>query len=219
MEHLSFRLGNQLFFIRVQDVDEGCEGPGNLPGLAAIAREAQGHACILPMKKKFLGFRGGAWVPVAPGWGLLDAVSRCPVDPDTLITDEKIEVTPWELHDMAVQIVRDYLDELGYELLFWHGTPDTDPSLWFVGETGKPEWVIVRSARFPETRADRPHNWDTLVARCARINQIGHFASVAFASKDQPCDSKSQETVPLHRDHEMVVQFEISQDSFLRTIR
>lgn len=37
LEHLSFRLGNQLFFVRVEDVDRTVEGPGSLRGLAAAA--------------------------------------------------------------------------------------------------------------------------------------------------------------------------------------
>ena len=37
LEHLSFRLGNQLFFIRVEDIDQDIEGPGSLAGLNTIA--------------------------------------------------------------------------------------------------------------------------------------------------------------------------------------
>lgn len=55
LEHLSFRLGNQLFFVRIEDVDEKIDGPGSLRGLFAVADGANGRACILPMKKKFLG--------------------------------------------------------------------------------------------------------------------------------------------------------------------
>lgn len=29
LEHLSFRLGNQLFFVRVEDIDQKVKGPGN----------------------------------------------------------------------------------------------------------------------------------------------------------------------------------------------
>ena len=33
LEHLSFRLGNQLFFVQLQDVDDVLEMPGHLGGL------------------------------------------------------------------------------------------------------------------------------------------------------------------------------------------
>jgi hypothetical protein len=55
LEHLSFRLGNQLFFVRIEDVDGKAQGPGTIRGLAAAARDGNGHACILPMKKKLFG--------------------------------------------------------------------------------------------------------------------------------------------------------------------
>ena len=34
LEHLSFRLGNQVFFVRVEDVDEKVRGPGNPQGFS-----------------------------------------------------------------------------------------------------------------------------------------------------------------------------------------
>jgi hypothetical protein len=33
LEHLSFRLGNQLFFVRIEDVDGKAQGPGTSVGL------------------------------------------------------------------------------------------------------------------------------------------------------------------------------------------
>ena len=43
LEHLSFRLGNQLFFIRIEDVDEQLETPGSIEGLNTIAKLCKGH--------------------------------------------------------------------------------------------------------------------------------------------------------------------------------
>ena len=37
LEHLSFRLGNQLFFIQIEDVDNILEIPGSRKGLLTIA--------------------------------------------------------------------------------------------------------------------------------------------------------------------------------------
>src|ERR1700730_3431391 len=68
LEHLSFRLGNQLFFIRIEDVDERLQVPGSRVGLLSVATGCRGHPCIMPMR-----YRTGAWVPDAAGWGLMDA--------------------------------------------------------------------------------------------------------------------------------------------------
>ena len=47
LEHLSFRLGNQLFFIRIEDVDDKLEVPGSRDGIRAIADGCKGHACLM----------------------------------------------------------------------------------------------------------------------------------------------------------------------------
>jgi hypothetical protein len=60
----------------------------------------------MPMKRKF---PGGNWTPAPPGWGLIDARTKTPINPVAPVTGEKIEMIPWELHDFAVQVVRDRL--------------------------------------------------------------------------------------------------------------
>ena len=102
LEHLSFRLGNQLFFIRIEDADGILEIPGSHSGLLAVAEGCKGYPCIMPMR-----YRAGVWTVQMQGWGLLDAISGKAIDPAVLISDERIEMTDWELKDFAVQIVRD----------------------------------------------------------------------------------------------------------------
>lgn len=204
LEHLSFRLGNQLFFVRVEDADGKVQGPGNPRGFITAAKAANGRACVLPMKKKLFG---GAWEADMPGWGLLDADTGRPINPVTLITDQKIEMTPWEVHDMAVQVVRDYLEKQGFGLMSWQGNPEVDPSIWFIGKTKRPEWVVVRSAKFPANSAMRPGNWQSIAAGCSKMSPTGHFASVAIVSADQPFESGDEQPVPLWRGHGMHVRF------------
>lgn len=204
LEHLSFRLGNQLFFIRVEDVDGKVQGPGNPQGFITAARMANGRACILPMKRKLFG---GAWVADMPGWGLLDPDTRRPIDPVALVTDQKIEMTSWEVHDMAVQVVRDHLVKQGFNVTFWHGHPEVDPSIWFVGNSKRPEWVVVRSAIFPAKSAERPSNWQEIAACCAKISATAHFASVALVSVNQPFKFSEEAALPLWRGHGMNVRF------------
>ena len=204
LEHLSFRLGNQLFFVRVEDVDGKVDGPGSLLGLLSVAKGCRGHACVLPMKKKFFG---GTWVADNSGWGLLDAESRKPVNPVALVTDEDVEMTPWELQDMAVQVVRENLEKQGFQLMSWQGNPEVDPAIWFVGKSKKPEWVVVRAVRYPESQALRPENWDSITDGCAHMSRTGHFASVAVVNVTQPFKSENEAPVPLFRGHGMHVRF------------
>jgi hypothetical protein len=203
LEHLSFRLGNQNFYIRVTDVSGELEGPGSEIGLFAIADGSQGHACIMPMRKKLFG----GWVTDRPGWGLIDARTGRTVNPIELVSDERIEMSDWELQDFAVQVVRTQIEKEGFKLMSWQGNPNVDPALWFIGESKRPEWVVVRAVRYPVKEAVRPPNWEDIAEGCAPTGEIGHFASVAVASADDPFDPMGVSAVPLYRGHAMHVSY------------
>ena len=205
LEHLSFRLGNQLFYLQLEDVDGYMETPGNRDGLLAIADGCAGHACVMPMRRV-----GSEWEPTEPGWGLLDARSRNPVNPVDLISDEKVVMTDWELQDMAVQVVRGQLAQEGRELMSWNGDPHVNPSIWFVGDAG-PEWVVVRAVRYPEKDAALPNNHAEMKAYFDKLGHPGHFACVAIASADDPFDphaAKNGNFMPLYRGHGMHIRYE-----------
>ena len=205
LEHLSFRLGNQLFYLQLEDVDGHLETPGNPEGLLAIADGCAGYACVMPMRKV-----GTDWEPTEPSWGLLDARTRKPINPAALISDEKIVMTGWELQDFAVQVVRDQLAKEGRKLMSWNGDPGVNPSIWFVGDAG-PEWVVVRAVRYPASEADIPNNLAEMKAHFNKLGHSGHFASVSMASVDDPFDPDAVTNgnfVPLYRGHEMHVRYE-----------
>jgi hypothetical protein len=205
LEHLSFRLGNQLFYIQLEDVDGRLKTPGNPDGLIAIADGCAGHACVMPMRKV-----GADWTPTETGWGLLDSRTGQAVNPPALISDEKIVMTDWELQDLAVQVVRGQLAKEGRELMSWNGYPRVNPSLWFVGDAG-PEWVVVRAVRYPEEEAKLPDDIAVMRAHFNKLGYPGHFASVAVASVDDPFDpnvATNGNVVPLYRGHEMHIKYE-----------
>lgn len=200
LEHLSFRLGNQLFFIRLEDADGVLEVPGTRRGLEAIANGCEGSACLMPMRRSAAG-----WSPELAGWGLKDLSRGEPVDPASLVSDHPIEMTDWELQDFAVQIVRDHLKREEHMIMSSNGDPNVDPSLWFVGSQG-PEWVVVRACRYPNKAAARPNNWSSIADRCSALSKKGHFASVSVASGDQDFD-KGAKIRPILRGHGMHVSF------------
>jgi hypothetical protein len=148
---------------------------GSPDGLLAIANGCKGHACVMPMKKL-----GGKWQPSSSssGWGLIDAETRRSIDPISFVTDEKIEMTDWELQDFAVQVVRDALKNAGRELMSWNGNPEVLPSIWFVGDHG-PEWVIVHAYRFPEEDDGLPENIDEIKMQLRGAQ--GNYAAVGIA--------------------------------------
>jgi hypothetical protein len=214
LELLSFRLGNQLFFIRIEDADGMLEVPGSRSGLLAVAEGCKGYPCIMPMR-----YRAGVWIVQMLGWGLLDARTGKAIDPAVLISEERIEMTDWELKDFAIQIVRADIQKAGRKLMSWTSDPRIEPSIWFVGDGG-PEWVVVRAVRYPTLKATPPANWKQIAARCAKLGRVGHFASVSVANADDAFDpSGSVPPEPLWRGHRMVARFEGFEDdiSVMRT--
>jgi len=100
-----------------------------------------------------------------------------PIDPASLITDEDIEMSDWELQDFAVQVVRQCIEEDGFELMSWQSNPEVNPSIWFTGHNG-PEWVMVRAVRYPLENAEIPHFVNEVEESCKTTGKTGHFASV-----------------------------------------
>jgi hypothetical protein len=205
LEHLSFRLGNQLFYIRLEDVNGRLDVPGSLEGLLQVAVGCAGHACVMPMKKV-----GKNWEPVEAGWGLLDALTRDAIYPPSLITDRNIEMTDWELQDLAVQVVRDRLQRQGRELMSWNSNPEVNPSLWFIGDSGE-EWVLVRAVRGPKVRANLPDNFPEIFAHFNELGHKGYFASVGIMSVDGLLDTSTtgfRKRNPVYRGHQMHIEYE-----------
>lgn len=123
-EHLSFRLGNQVFFIRFEDVDERAEVPGNREGLLMVAEGWNSYPCLMPMHRSLRG-----WEPDRPGWGMIDLRDGKSINPSMLVTDDPVAMTDWELLDFAVQVVRHDLKERGYEIMSSNSTPEVDPNI------------------------------------------------------------------------------------------
>lgn len=201
LEHMSFRLGNQLFFIRIEDASGTLEVPGSREGLRGIAVGCRGHALLLPMIEG-----AGGWRPHLRGWGLVDPNTKKPVRPPDLVTRAKVEMTDWEMHDFAVQIVRGQLEKEGWEVISVQGSPHVEPAIWFVGDSG-PEWVVVRACRYPQKEPDMPGNWQAIAAHCAAMGKVGHFAPVSVASADEKFQTGGK-PAPLWRGEGMIVSYQ-----------
>jgi hypothetical protein len=199
-EHFSFRMGNQLYFVRLEDSEGRIHSPGTLEGLFEIAEACDGHALIMPMR-----YNGGIWLPTIPGWGLTDAKSKEQVDPKSLVTSELKEYTDWELHDMAVHAVALTLDKRKLRSITNH--PGVSPSIWYDGDSGV-EWIIVRYARHPESDAAPPGNWAQIAESChERGMGNGYFAVVVFAEKDLATGLPAENT-PLYRGANILINYQ-----------
>lgn len=206
LEHLSFRIGNQLFFIRVIDAENKISGPGSIQGLMEISERAQGVACLLPMLQTAQG-----WRPTEPGWGLVGVRSGKNIDPLALVSDEEIRMSDWELQDFAVQVVRNYLDKENKEILSTQSNPEVNPSLWFVDDQG-PSWVVVKPLRYPESTATLPDmNGLEKAGKQMSAQAKGYIAWVKVANASDPFDPDAKNNnnyLELLRGHGCYVSFE-----------
>ncbi len=201
LEHLSFRLGNQLFYIRIQDVNDELDIPGSLKGLLSIANGSKGHACLMPMKKI-----AGNWTCATSDWGLVSVETETSINPVNFISDEQIEMTDWELQDFAVQVVWENLESDGRQLMSWQGNPGVDPSIWFVGDDG-PEWVVVRAFRHGLIKASKPSNWNEIVSSLKHTGSAGNYAEVTCASPDDVFDPTGDNAAKLFRGQGLHVRY------------
>ncbi len=199
-EHLSFRLGNQLFFIYV-DVEMLPFAGARKELFLTAASEATATSCLLKMEPI-----GETFKPSFPNWGLVDAVTGKPVDPAEMVSDERIEISDWELHDFAIQVVRSYLEKQAKKVFSAQSSLRIDPSIWFQDENG-PCWVVVRAERYPKTTAERPANLEDIKQSCSAMSRNGFFASVTAANNEDPFASDGESVKPLYRGHGMFVRF------------
>lgn len=205
LEHMSFMLGNQAFFVRLEDVESfdlpllsdekrspewsaalgSSRFPGTVQGVMRVASGYEGRACIMPMRRQSGGDSAASWRPALPGWSLLELRGLKPIDPPTLVNDERVKATDWELHDAAVRVVRDALRENSKRIISWTSDPGVMPSVWFEDSAGKPNWVIVRACRAPEKNLPAPDAEQAKKIKAQMGGAAGYYACVSFSGKGE----------------------------------
>jgi hypothetical protein len=201
-EHLSFRIGNQIFFVFVEAAEFKYKNSRNLFDM--VCKESNAIPCLLPMSKSL-----GKWQPQHQGWGFINAESNKLINPLDFVTDELIEMTDWEIHDTAIQFVCGKLNSQGKEILSNQSSLKIDPSIWFQDETGI-HYIIVRGARHPKAEICSPSNIDDIKRSCSEQSCSGYFASVIFANKEDPFDPDAKYSgnfLPLYRGYAMLPKY------------
>ncbi len=203
LEHLSFRIGNQLFFVFIETIEFNFSQTKAL--FLKASKEATAIPCRLMMTEEQSSF-----IPVNSGWGLLHAETGEVINPLKLASDELIEISDWELHDFAIQVVKDSLKKEAKNVFSAQSSLTTDPSIWFE-ESGQPVWVVVRAVRYPQKEAAIPANIDSIKESCMAIGKTGYFASVSAGNASDPLDPKAEQNknfLPLYRGQGMFIHYE-----------
>ena len=201
-EHLSFRLGNQIFFVFVDAAEFQYDRTNDL--FLKVSREANAVPCIMPMTERLTCYE-----PSLSGWGLIHAETKVSVNPPDLVSDELVEMTEWELHDFAVHFVKSQVSDEGKNVLSAQSSREIDPSIWYE-DGGDAFWVVVREARHPNIKAAMPNNIHDIADGCSRIGKVGFFASVVVANHSDPFDPEAKTNgnfLPLYRGHALSVKY------------
>ena len=207
-DHLSFRVGNQIISVLVEVENSFMES-----SLTDSERKNQAKFCssnnLVPCIFKVKKNSQGEYKRIFQGWNLVHAETERPIDPVELISEELIELSPWEVHDIGVQTVVNNIKKEGGEIFSFHSVLQIDPSIWFKRD-GKGFYVIERAVSYPEKEAKRPENlMETMKAlkslKSSEGKAEGYFASVAIANKDDQFDGKNP--LPLYRGSGMYIRF------------
>ena len=130
-EHLSFRLGNQLIFVYLE-IEDGVQSPSSKQLFLTVCKEATAVAAVMPMERRDRSFQ-----PTYGGWGLRDALTYAPIDPPSLVSDAKIEMSDWEVKCMTSPFRSSSLRLSLLAIQFFRSSPRRISIRQFGSEIGK----------------------------------------------------------------------------------
>ena len=113
-EHLSFAYKNQIFCVLINIYDESTQNFSlTVKDVDLLIKECEKNnlvPCIFPVKINSMQYPDLKTLKVfKQGWNLIHAVTKTPIDVFSLGTDAPIPMSQWELHDFAIQVVRNYI--------------------------------------------------------------------------------------------------------------
>lgn len=176
-DHLTFGYGNQVFSVVVRLVE------GGRPLLDERERqrclEAAAAFGLVPCA---FDVDARAMRPAAGGWNLTHLATGKPVLPADTVTTAPIEMSEWELHNFAIQVLREYITKnLQGSIDSFCDVLGVDPQIWFKDRRGAPCWVVVRHLRHIE--GDEHQRWIGYDKTSPLLGaHDGFFAPVSIAS-------------------------------------
>ena len=182
-EHLSFVFGNKVYSViidnkgliekeLVQKQQDFCKANNLTPAVFAVDITDD-----------------GIFKPRGKGWNLFESYGMQPINPESLATDKKIEMSDWEVHDLAVKTACHQLRESGKLVATYQTHPLVYPAIW-MGDSEEPEeWVVVQGVRATdEVKAlEVP---DETEAELRSKGKAGYVTTVVLAALDDAEDKK-----------------------------
>ena len=170
-------------------MNEEVQPPSPVEGCIYAAELGNGVPCILEMQKD----ESGDWMPANEGWGLKHAETNQLIDPQDYMTNEDVEITDWEVADVATLRVVKEIEGLGGTILSTNSDPYVHPSVFFVDEDKKPKFVVIVAARYPH----EPELEDDLIEKIKEgvsgFATSGFLAEVTLVSVDETFDPDAKD--------------------------
>jgi hypothetical protein len=211
-DHLTFAYGNQIFSVLVEVIDNE----------ESQLSEQECQRCFDACVKSNLipcVFRVSLreMKPLQEGWNLLALETNLPITPQELVTDERIEMSEWELRNMAIQIVRDSVAQNGGKVLSFTDVLGVDPQVWFEDNAGSRAWIIVR--HYPILSGEEGNEFVGIERQHRQLAPFqGYFAAVSMASSEPvlydrnggviPLSRRFDGTAPLYRGDQFYIKFD-----------
>lgn len=193
-DHLTFAYKNQVFSVLVDLVEDhrGMITSKEVTRCIDACTENNLVPCLFSVDKRSLS-------PLRDGWNLYHPMSGAAIVPEELVDDVKVEMSAWELHNFAIQIVREHIEKDGKgRILSFCDVIGIDPQIWFEDTQGNRSWIIVR--HFPCLTGEESKDFIGVEKTNPQLaSHDGFFAGVSVASSEPVTHDLDAKAVPLSK--------------------
>jgi len=182
-DHLTFAFKNAIFSVVIEIVDNYQTSMTNnqKENLLKAADENNLIACVFKVRINNPQADNPDLIPFNLEWNLFDILTGEEIYPEEIGNDIKTEMSKWELHNFAIQIVRSDIEKNGGKILSFCDVLEVNPQIWFSNKKDEKCWVIVRHVNRKED--GNQLEWVGLERKNENlIPYDGFFAGVQFIS-------------------------------------
>ena len=112
------------------------------------------------------------------GINLFHTITSNVIVPEDLGSDDKIQMSNWELHNYAIMQIRMILKQKNVPVISFQDIPVINPQLWMIDNKGNKCWVVIRHYVGNEEPSMNQDDLTEITRRCFKFN--GYFCSVGF---------------------------------------
>ena len=113
--------------------------------------------------------------------------SRLPLIPAEKVTEERILMTSWEIHDAGVQIAREHLASNGWTVTSWQSDLEVNPSI-FAGKDDQLCGFVIRNSNKGPDKGVRPENAQKIAEQMRSQGWGAKFIGLKVAGDDDLFD-------------------------------